>query len=169
MVASVPSGIMNWAARAFGFSAFGPLKFRSVNGSVAGDWQPLATLVRLPALKELLCPEDLARACKLSGNDLFLVEAVAGNPQFEQAVVVSHGFPGATLPVPHPTNGRLYVKLRDEPDTVNLITLKAQVLPPAPEETSAETPAPAAEAAAPAPATAAATAQASLASEAGSP
>lgn len=156
-------------ARAFGFSAFGPLKFRSVNGSVAGDWQPLATLVRLPALKELLCPDDLARACKLSGNDLFLVEAVAGNPQFEQAVVVSHGFPGATLPVPHPTNGRLYVKLRDEPDTVNLITLKAQVLPPAPEETSAETPAPAAEAAAPAPATAAATAQASLASEAGSP
>ena len=28
-------------AKAFGFSAFGPLKFRVVNKGVAGDWQPL--------------------------------------------------------------------------------------------------------------------------------
>ena len=39
--------------KAFGFSAFGPLKFRLVNKGVAGDWQPLVTLVRLPVLKDL--------------------------------------------------------------------------------------------------------------------
>src|SRR3546814_1604697 len=38
-------------AKAFGFSAFGPLKFRPVVNGVAGDWQALATLVRLPVLK----------------------------------------------------------------------------------------------------------------------
>jgi hypothetical protein len=33
-------------AKSFGTSAFGPLKFRVVANGVAGDWQPLATLVR---------------------------------------------------------------------------------------------------------------------------
>ena len=39
-----------------GPSAFGPLKFRPVNESGAeGDWQPLASLVRMPDLKEVRC------------------------------------------------------------------------------------------------------------------
>lgn len=115
--------------KAFGFSAFGPLKFRPVVNTVAGDWQPLVGLVRLPVLKDLKCPENLERACKLSGSDLFLVDSVSGNPQFEQAVQVSDGFPGYSLPVPHPTNGRLYVKLRDDPSVINPVALDAQLLP----------------------------------------
>lgn len=117
-------------ARTFGFSAFGLLKFRTVVDGIAGDWQPLATLVRLPVLRELKCPADPALACKLSGTDLFLLDAVSGNAQFDQAVQVSDGFPGSSLPVPHPTDGRLYVKLRDEPAVINSVALEVQPLPP---------------------------------------
>lgn len=116
-------------AKAFGFSAFGPLRFRPVVDSVAGDWQALATLVRLPVLKDLQCPESPELACKLSGADLFLVDAIASDPQFTKAMRVSDGFPGTALPVPHPTEGRLYVKLRDDPSVVNIATLPVQSLP----------------------------------------
>jgi hypothetical protein len=133
-------------AKAFGFSAFGPLKFRTVNSTAAGDWQPLAALVRLPVLREIKCPAAVERACKLSGSDLFLIDAVSGNAQFEQAVQVSHGFPGASLPVPHPVNGKLYLKLRDDPSQISVVTLDVQVLPPSPDELP---PAPASEPLAP--------------------
>lgn len=124
-------------AKAFGFSAFGPLKFRAVVSGVTGDWQPLATLVRLPVLRTLKCPVDAKLACVLSGADLFLLDSVAGTPQFDQAVRVSDGFPGASLPVPHPTDGKLYIKLRDEPGVINPVVLDVQTLPPPAAETSA--------------------------------
>ena len=41
-------------AKAFGGSAFGPLQFRINSKGVTGDWQQLASLVRLPTLKELM-------------------------------------------------------------------------------------------------------------------
>ncbi len=43
-------------AKAFGGSTFGPLQFRVIARGVAGDWQPLGNLVRLPVLKDLKCP-----------------------------------------------------------------------------------------------------------------
>ncbi|HET8881495.1 MAG TPA: hypothetical protein VFM56_04915 [Solimonas sp.] len=116
-------------AKAFGFSAFGPLKFRAVVDAVAGDWLPLATLVRLPVLKTLKCPADPKLACVLSGADLFLIDSVSGNAGFDPAVQVSDGFPGASLPVPHPDGDRLYVKLRDEPGVINPVVLDVQTLP----------------------------------------
>lgn len=116
-------------AKAFGASAFGPLQFRVVAGGVVGDWQPLATLVRLPVLKELKCPAAADLACKLSGTDLFLVDSVSSDAQFEHPVQVPDGFPGYVLPVPRPVNGRLYVKLRDDPSVINTAALEAQVLP----------------------------------------
>jgi hypothetical protein len=43
--------------KAFGPSAFGPLRLRAVApDGTAGDWLPLATLVRLPTLTALSCP-----------------------------------------------------------------------------------------------------------------
>ncbi len=116
-------------AKAFGDSAFGPLKFRVVENGAQGDWQPLATLVRLPALHDLKCPAAVNQQCRLSGSNLFLVDAIATNPQFTGAVQVPDGFPGYVLPVPHPQDGQLYVKLRDDPSVVNQITLAAQELP----------------------------------------
>jgi hypothetical protein len=105
-------------AKAFSPSAFGALRFRIVQDGVAGDWQPLGVLVRLPTLHELSC----ARAsgpCELSGANLFLIQSVAADAGFEHAVKVPEGFPGHVLTVPHPTGGRLYLKLRDDPDVVN--------------------------------------------------
>jgi hypothetical protein len=117
-------------AKAFGSSAFGPLQFRVLANGVAGEWQPLATLVRLPALKDLKCPTTAELACKLSGSNLYLLDSVSGDAQFSHPVRVPDGFPGNTLTIPHPTDGQLYVKLRDDPSVVHRATLAVQELPP---------------------------------------
>jgi hypothetical protein len=117
-------------AKAFGPSAFGPLQFRVIVNGVPGDWQRLATLVRLPLLKEIKCPATVDLACKLSGANLFLVDSISSDPKFTHPVQVPDGFPGYSMPVPHPMDGNLYVKLRDDPTVVNLTTLGAQQLPP---------------------------------------
>ncbi|HEX4066590.1 MAG TPA: hypothetical protein VHZ09_11265 [Acidobacteriaceae bacterium] len=121
-------------AKAFGGSAFGPLKFRTVENGTAGDWQPLATLVRLPVLHDLKCPADAGQECRLSGSNLFLVDAVANDQQFANPVQVPDGFPGYVLPVPRPEDGQLFLKLRDDPTVVNQVTLTAENLAPAPGE-----------------------------------
>lgn len=115
-------------AKAFGGSAFGPLQFRVVTGDgVRGDWQPLATLVRLPRFQSLQCDDTTDAACKLKGSDLFLVDSISQNQLFTNPVQVPDGFPGRVLPVPHPSEGgQLYVKLRDDPSVVNLVTLTPQ-------------------------------------------
>ncbi|MET0535049.1 MAG: hypothetical protein ABW171_12560, partial [Steroidobacter sp.] len=119
-------------AKAFGFSAFGPLKFRVVSKGVAGDWQPLVTLVRLPVLQALQCPAAAEQTCKLTGSNLFLVDSVASDPEFKQAVEVPDGFPGRALPVPRPGKTGLYIKLRDDPKVVNVAALAAEELPTQP-------------------------------------
>lgn len=121
-------------AKAFGGSAFGPLKFRVIDSGTAGDWQPLATLVRLPELHDLKCPTGENQQCRLSGSNLFLVDSVASDPEFAHPVAVPDGFPGYVLPVPHPAGGQLYLKLRDDPSVVNQVTLAAEMLPPPPGE-----------------------------------
>jgi hypothetical protein len=121
-------------AKAFGPSAFGPLQFRVIVNGVPGDWQRLATLVRLPVLKEIKCPATVDLACKLSGSNLFLVDSVSSDPKFTHPVEVPDGFPGYSMPVPHPMDGNLYVKLRDDPTVVNLTALGAQQLPPTVDE-----------------------------------
>ncbi len=120
------------AAKSFGFSAFGPLKFRVVNRGVAGDWQPLVTLVRLPVLQALQCPAAAEQACKLTGSNLFLVDSVSGDPDFKEAVAVPDGFPGRALPVPRPGKSGLFVKLRDDPTVVNVAALVTEELPAPP-------------------------------------
>ena len=56
--------------KSFGPSAFGPLRFRPVDANgVAGDWQPLADLVRIPTLKEIRCPDSPDKQCKLVGDE----------------------------------------------------------------------------------------------------
>jgi hypothetical protein len=121
-------------AKAFGSSAAGPLQFRVAAGGVTGDWQPLATLVRLPVLRDLKCPATAELACKLSGANLFLIDSVSSTAQFDHPVQVPDGFPGSALPVPHPVAGQLYVRLRDDPSVVSTATLGAQQLAPSAEE-----------------------------------
>ncbi|MBV9695383.1 MAG: hypothetical protein JO005_00440 [Gammaproteobacteria bacterium] len=103
------------AAQSLGMSAFGPLRYRVVSGGVSGDWRPLATLVRLPVLRGLTCPAAEAEPCMLSGSNLFLLESVASNREFTDATRVPDGFTGHELAVPHPGQGPLYLRLRDDP------------------------------------------------------
>ena len=79
-------------AKAFGSSAFGPLQYRVNIKGVTGDWQPLATLVRLPVLKDIKCPAAAELACKLSGTNLFLIDSVSSDSQFTHPVQVPDGF-----------------------------------------------------------------------------
>lgn len=176
-----------------GPSAFGPLKFRPVSADgVEGDWQPLASLVRIPDLKEVRCtpipakgeakrsvsekrsgektePKDKSRKdaaeesslviqkdsehsadekrpaserrkpsearsatettpvpeqeCTLSGDKLFLIDAVSADPDFASSVTVPDGFVEAALTIPPPKGKTLYLKLRDDPSTVNTATV----------------------------------------------
>ena len=121
-------------SKAFGSSAFGPLQYRVNIRGVAGDWQPLATLVRLPVLKDIKCPATAELACKLSGTNLFLIDSVSSDSQFTHPVQVPDGFLGSALPVPHPVEGPIYVKLRDDPSVINRATLTAEQLPTSPDD-----------------------------------
>lgn len=117
--------------KAFGPSAFGPLRFRPVGADGSkGDWQPLATLVRIPALKEVHCPATADAPCTLTGSNLYLVDSIASDPSFAHAVSVPFGFAGQYLTVPRPDGTLLYIKLRDDPATVDSVALP--VLPEAP-------------------------------------
>ena len=59
-----------------------------MNAGVAGDWQRLVTLVRLPLLQALQCPAATEQPCKLTGSNLFLVDSVSGDPQFKEGDLV---------------------------------------------------------------------------------
>jgi len=117
------------ATKALGRAAFGPVQFRVNAGGAAGDWQPLANVVRLPALKAIDCPATPELACKLSGSNLYLIDSLSSDSQFSHPVQVPEGFLGSALPVPHPTAGPLYVRLRDDVAVVNVATLSARQLP----------------------------------------
>jgi hypothetical protein len=131
-----------------GPSAFGPLKFRALSAEgIAGDWQPLVTLVRIPTLKGVRCvavPESAPpsekglgsesgsepgkarvpeKECILSGDKLFLIDAVSSDPDFTNAVRVPDGFMGTNLTVPQPKEKALYIKLRDDPAAVSTAVL----------------------------------------------
>lgn len=117
-------------SKAFGPSAFGPLKFRVTLKGVTGDWQPLATLVRLPVLKKLKCPADTGLACKLSGADLYLLDAVANDAKFNQPAMIPEGFTGETFVIPRIDNGLLYLRLRDDPSTIYSVQMSSAVTSP---------------------------------------
>jgi hypothetical protein len=73
----------------------------------------------------------------LTGTNLFLALSIASSPDFDSSTDVPADFTGTQLTVPHPVNGVLYLKLRDDPETVQ--TLSMTVLAATP---SAAAPAP---------------------------
>ncbi len=110
--------------KSFGASVYGPLRFRAVDSDGGkGDWLPLATLVRVPSLKDIHCPDSPDQQCQLSGTSLFLIDSVASDPQWAHTVPVPAGYVDSTLKVPRPNGTLLYIKLRDDPATVNTIIL----------------------------------------------
>jgi hypothetical protein len=113
----------------FGSSAFGPVRVRAVSADgAAGDWVALGTLVRIPGFKDLRCPRSAAKSCMLIGSDLFLATSFAATPSFDDPTNVPPQFTGTQLIVPHPVNGVLYLKLRDDPGTVQMLTLPVTLI-----------------------------------------
>jgi hypothetical protein len=107
-----------------GPSAFGPLKFRPVTvDGIDGDWQPLITLVRMPVLQSVRCEKVPEKECTLSGDKLFLINAVSSDPDFSNSVTVPDGFVEAVLRIPSPKGTTLYLKLRDDPSKVVTATV----------------------------------------------
>ena len=114
--------------KAFGTSAFGPVHLRALApDGTAGDWIPLATLVRLPALEGVRCPSDPAAPCTLNGSDLYLVDSIAPEPGFANPISVPPGFVDTTLSIPRPPKTGFFLKLRDEPGSANLVNLPIQI------------------------------------------
>ena len=121
--------------KAFGTSAFGPLRLRAIApDGTAGDWLPLATLVRLPTLTGIRCPSDIAAPCTLNGSNLYLIASVAYDPDMTTPVTVPDGFVDSTLSVPRPARptstaparpavAQLYLRLRDDPAVTDSIDL----------------------------------------------
>jgi len=110
-----------------GPSAFGPLKFRPVTGDgTNGDWQPLVNLVRIPMLTALHCvpaSETPQKQCTLSGDKLFLIDSVSADEDFANSVTVPVGFVEDALAIPPPKGKTLYIKLRDDPATIDTVAL----------------------------------------------
>jgi len=104
-----------------GRSAFGPLRFRAIQGERKGDWQRLATLVRVPFLTGIRCPASSTKECILSGSNLFLIDSVASDEGFSNSVSVPLGFVSSEISVPHPNGAQLYVRLRDNPAAVSVL------------------------------------------------
>lgn len=111
--------------KAFNNSTAGALSFRVVRPNAASHWRPLATLVRLPKLQGLACPADRKKPCALSGSNLFLIDALSATPDFGAPVQVPAGYTAQTLEAPRPTGGKLYLRLHDDPEVVNVVTLAA--------------------------------------------
>lgn len=105
-----------------GPSAFGPLKIRPVSvDGIAGDWQALVNLVRIPLLRAVHCVPD--KQCTLSGDKLFLLDSVSTDADFANPVTVPEGFVEDALAIPPPKGKTLYIKLRDDPATIDTVTL----------------------------------------------
>jgi hypothetical protein len=128
--------------KTFGTSAYGPLRLRAVTpDGIAGDWLPFVTLVRLPSLKDLHCPADTAGSCTLTGSNLFLVESISTDADFTTPTDVPEGFVGTSLSLPRPAKTGFYIRLRDDPTTVNTVVMPilplqtATVAPPEHKET----------------------------------
>lgn len=103
-----------------GPSAFGPLKFRPVAADgIEGDWQPLVNLVRIPKLTGYHCNSAPDKQCTLSGEKLFLIDSVSADPDFSNSVAVPEGFVEDALAIPPPKARTIYLKLRDDPATVD--------------------------------------------------
>ena len=95
-------------------------------GSGEVDWTAFFSV-----LKEIHCPDSADQPCRLSGSNLFLIDSVASDQQFAHNAPVPTDFIDSTLNVPHPGDGGLFIKLRDDPSSVNTVTLPVATDPKA--------------------------------------
>ena len=70
------------------------------------------------------------KECALTGDKLFLIDAVSVDPDFANSVTVPDGFIAGSLTIPQPKNKTLYIKLRDDPGTVDTAVVPMLSLQP---------------------------------------
>lgn len=109
-------------ADALGPTAYGALRFRLVREDGATAWTALATIVRLPEIRTVTCAS--AKLCKLAGSRLFLIEKVAATASFQPAQVVPDGFVGEDIAIQPGADGRIYLRLRDDPEAIASIAAR---------------------------------------------
>jgi len=61
--------------------------------------------------------------CTLTGDKLFLIDALSADPDFSSPVTVPDGFIEASLSLSVPRGKGVYIKLRDDPSTVDTVTM----------------------------------------------
>jgi hypothetical protein len=67
--------------------------------------------------------------CTLTGDKLFLIDAVSPDPDFTSSITVPDGFLQAALSIPQPKGNTLYIKLRDDPATVDTAVVPTSTSP----------------------------------------
>ncbi|MDB5712743.1 MAG: hypothetical protein JWO15_140 [Sphingomonadales bacterium] len=100
-------------AEALGPTGYGPLRFRVVSNDTASTWTPLATVARLPEIRGLVCARG--KACRISGNRLFLIKAVGTTKEMGKAQDIADGFVATEILTPAGPDGRIFLQLRDAP------------------------------------------------------
>ena len=137
--------------KAFGQSAFGKLQMRPVAADgTPGDWTPLGILVRTPQITAIRCTTAAYATCTAEGSNLFLVQSFGAGKDFANPAAVPTGFAESTFKVPTPADGTtVYLKLRDDPESVASIALPTPLPKPA-VASSPDAPGPAAAATPPA-------------------
>jgi hypothetical protein len=66
-----------------------------------------------------------AASCTLSGSSLYFIDSIATNEAFTNPTRVPEGFVGSSIEVPPPTGGDYYLRLRDDPSSIDTVTLPA--------------------------------------------
>ena len=79
--------------------------------------------MRVPTLSAVRCVPTPEKQCTLSGDKLFLIDSVSADPDFSNPVSVPDGFVEASLIIPFPKSKTLYLKLRDDPNTIDVATI----------------------------------------------
>ena len=90
------------------------------DSSKAGNPDEKPSESTTPAASEIKPAEAKAEQdCTLNGDKLFLIDSVSADPDFTRSITVPDGFVEARLTIPAPKGKTLYLKLRDDPSTVD--------------------------------------------------
>src|SRR3984957_6599554 len=129
--------------KAFGQSAFGKLQMRPVaEDGTPGNWTPLGILVRAPQITAIHCTTTDSPGCTVVGSNLFLVQSFGASKDFIKPTDVPTGFAEDNIAVHTSADGvTLYLKLRDDPNSVATVTLPTPVQRPTSSITSPSQPA----------------------------
>jgi hypothetical protein len=80
-------------------------------------------LVRVPQFIGIRCVPAPEKQCTLNGDKLFLLDSVSADPDFANPVTIPEGFVDEAITIPPLKGKTLYIKLRDDPATVDTVTL----------------------------------------------